>query len=120
MNWDQIETSPWAWISSVVLVQKKDGRWIIDYRRLNSVTIQNAYPLPRIDEWLDTLAGSKFFSTLDLLSGYWQVPLSPEAQTRPRLSCGVGSGNENCCHLPATHGAGPDWAALEDLAHLSR
>jgi len=40
------------------------------YRKLNSVTIQVDYPLPRIDESLDTLAGSKFFSTLDLLSGY--------------------------------------------------
>jgi len=54
----------------------------VDYRRLNSVTIQNAYPLPRIDESLDALAGSKFFSTLDLLSGYWQVLLSPEAQNK--------------------------------------
>jgi len=46
------------------------------------VTIHDAYPLPRIDESLDALASSKFFSTLDLLSGYWQVPLSPEAQEK--------------------------------------
>jgi len=54
----------------------------VDYRKLNSVTIQDAYPLPRIDESLDALAGSKYFSTLDLLSGYWQVPLSPDAQEK--------------------------------------
>jgi len=52
------------------------------YRRLNSVTIQDAYPLPRIDESLDALAGRKYFSTLDLPSGYWQVPLSPDAQDK--------------------------------------
>jgi len=63
----------------------------VDYRRLNSVTIQDAYPLPRIDGSLDASAGSWFFSTLNLLSGYWQVPLSPDAQdkaafkTRDRL-----------------------------------
>jgi len=79
LNRDLIEPGHGAWSSSVVLVRKKDGSWrfCVDYRRLNSVTIQDAYPLHRIDESLDALAGSKFFSTLDLLSGYWQVPLSP-------------------------------------------
>jgi len=54
----------------------------VDYRKLNSVTIQDAYPLPWIDESLDALAGSKYISTLDLLSGYWQVPLTPDAQEK--------------------------------------
>jgi len=54
----------------------------VGYGRLNSMTIQDAYPLPRIDESLDALAGSQFFSTLDLLSRYWQVPLSLEAQDK--------------------------------------
>ena len=47
----------------------------MDYRRVNSVTRKDAYPLPRIDTTLDTLAGSQWFSTLDLLSGYWQVEM---------------------------------------------
>jgi len=46
----------------------------VAYHKMNRVTIQDVYPLFRIDESLDALAGSKFFSTLDLLSGYWQVP----------------------------------------------
>ena len=66
------------------LATKKDSSWrfCVDYRKLNSVTQQGAYPLPRIDESLDALAGSKYFSTLDLLSGYWQVPLDEDAQEK--------------------------------------
>jgi len=52
----------------------------VDYRKLNCVTIQDAYPLPRIDKSLDALADSKYFSTLDLLSSYWQVLLNLNAQ----------------------------------------
>jgi len=54
----------------------------VDYCQLNSVTIQDTCPLPRIDESLNALAGSKLFSTLDLLSGYLQVPLNPDAQKK--------------------------------------
>ena len=74
--------SPWA--SPVVLVQKKDGtkRFCVDYRKLNSITRRDAYPLPRIDDTLSTMAGSKWFSTLDLISGYWQVEMSPEDQEK--------------------------------------
>ena len=73
-----------AWSSPVVLVRKKDQTWrlCVDYRALNAVTRKDAYPLPRIDDSLDALAGSVFFSTLDLLSGYWQVPLDQDAQDK--------------------------------------
>ena len=71
-------SSPWA--SPVVMVKKKDGtlRFCIDFRKLNDVTIKDAHPLPRIDDTLEALKGAKYFSTLDLKSGYWQVPIKEE------------------------------------------
>jgi len=79
-----IEPAHSAWSLPVVLVWKKDSSWrfCVDYRKLNSVTIQDAYPLPCIDKSLDALAGSKYISALDLLSSYWQVPLSSDVQDK--------------------------------------
>ena len=67
-----IEETDSPWSSPVVLVRKKDGNlcFCFDYRRLNDNTKKNWFPLPRIDDTLDTLAGAKWFSTLDLKSGY--------------------------------------------------
>ncbi|GFT62173.1 putative retrovirus-related pol polyprotein from transposon [Trichonephila clavipes] len=76
-NNDVIEPSSSPWESPIVLVRKKDGSTIfcVDYRRLNDVIKKDSYPLPRIDDTLNTLAGNTWFSTLDLKNGYWQVEL---------------------------------------------
>ena len=80
----QIEPSDSPWASPVVSVTKKDSstRFCVDYRRLNSLTVKDAYPLPRIDDPLRILGNQKWFSTMDLASGYWQVAMSPEAKIK--------------------------------------
>ena len=78
----QSSSSPWA--SPIVLVRKKDGsmRFCVDYRSLNAVTKKDTFPLPRIDDLLDQLGNAKYFSTLDLAAGYWQIRIQPESQEK--------------------------------------
>ena len=68
-------TSPWA--SPVVIVPKKDGgiRSFIDYRKLNKTAKCDAYPMPHIDDVIEKVGKARYFSTLDLARGYWQIPI---------------------------------------------
>ena len=77
-NIAQPSMSPFA--SPVILVPKKDGsiRFCVDYRKLNAITVRDVYPLPRIDDSLTVLNTGKVFTSLDLSSGYWQIPMAPE------------------------------------------
>ncbi|KAG1418570.1 hypothetical protein G6F58_005022 [Rhizopus delemar] len=72
--------SPWA--APVILVKKKNGeyRMVIDYRKLNTVTKKDSYPLPRIDDLLDTLGKAKIFSALDMRAGFHQVPVEESSK----------------------------------------
>ena len=79
-----IQPSDSPWSSPIVLVTKTDGstRFCMDYRKVNTVTSKDAYPLPRVDDPFGTLAGSKLFSTLDLATGYWQVEVADEVKEK--------------------------------------
>ncbi|KAL7824866.1 hypothetical protein SRHO_G00343640, partial [Serrasalmus rhombeus] len=104
-----IEPSSSSWSAPVVLAKKKDGSWrfCVYYCRLNAVTRTDSYPVLRVDDTLERLAGSDWFSSLDLRSGYWQVPLADTAKEKTDFSIGTGLWQFTVlpfglCNVPAT------------------
>ena len=83
-----IEPSSSPWASPICLVKKKDGslRFCVDYRKLNAVTKADAFPIPNMGDCLSSLGGSKFFSALDLASGYWQVEMDRESAEKAAIT----------------------------------
>ena len=101
LNIGAIRKSHSLWASVVVLVWKKDRslRFCIDLRKLNNLTIKDAYSLPCIDETLNSLQGSQWFSSLNLKSGYWQVETDEES--KPLTTFAVGPlGFYKCDRMP--------------------
>ena len=100
--------SPWA--SPVMMVRKKDGslRFCVDFCQLNAATVKDAHPLPKIDDLLDALHGAKWFSTLDLKSGYWQVSITEQDKAKNAFRMSSGQLFEfnqvpfGLCNAPAT------------------
>ena len=108
---DLIEPCKSPWASPVVLIPKPDGsiRFCIDFRKINKVTVRDAFPLPRIDDIIPLLGKKNFFVGLDMACGYWQVPVaeSLDSKNKTAFTCHVGTfrfkympfGGVNC---PAT------------------
>ena len=100
--------SPWC--NAVVLVRKKDGslRFCIDFRQLNSRTKKDVYPLPRMQETMESMVGAHFFSTMDLKSGFWQVKMAKDSQQYTAFMVGSMGVYEflrmpyGLCNTPAT------------------
>ena len=84
----RLSNSPWC--NAVVLVRKKDGslRFCIDFRRLNSLTVKDSHPLPHICETLESLAGVAHYTTIDMNSGFWQVPMDDESKQYTAFTLG--------------------------------
>ena len=104
-----IQPSTSEWASAPVLVRKKDGtvRWCIDYRALNDRTIKDCFPLPIIEDCLDSLQGTTTFSTLDLASGYYQIELEPNDRKKTAFITRYGLFEHTrmgmgLCNAPAT------------------
>ena len=91
--------SPWS--SNVVIVRKKDNtiRFCIDFRKLNLRTKKDAYPIPKIEDTLHMLSGSKYFSKLDLKSGYWQVEMDEDDKEKTAFQV-PGIGFYECNRMP--------------------
>ena len=91
--------SPWC--NAVVLVRKKDGslHFCIDFRRLNTLTVKDSHPLPHICETLESLAGAAHYSTFDLNSGFWQVPMDEESKQYTAFTLGS-KGLYECESMP--------------------
>jgi len=104
-----IEPCQSDWASNIVLVKKKDGsiRFCVDYRKLNSLTTKDAYPLPRIDGCLDTISGAAWYSTFDLRSGFHQVAMDSRDVNKTTFVCHRGTFRFpkmpfGLCNAPAT------------------
>lgn len=101
--------------------KKKNGEWrfCVDFRALNYISVKDAYPLPRKEETLQALHGNSFFTILDHLSGFWQIPLTPSDrhnrafETRNGLYqfkvMSFGLTFELASHIPTAHGQCVEW-----------
>jgi hypothetical protein len=87
-----IEPATCEWDSPIVLVPKPDGslRFFVDYRRLNAITVPDTYPLPRVDECIDSLGEAVVFTTMNCNSGYLQIPVHPEDRDKTTFTSHYG------------------------------
>ena len=91
LNVSAIKPSKSAWSNAVVLVHKKDGglRLCIDFQKLNDQTRKDTFPLPQIHDAIDALSGSKYYTTVNLLSGFWQTPMEESSKQYTTFTLGT-------------------------------
>jgi hypothetical protein len=91
--------------SPVMVVKKKDGGWrtVIDYRKINNITIKESHPIPRADEAFDALSEANYITTLDFTSGYWQIPIREEDKQKTAYSTSSGRWEYNVLPMGLTN-----------------
>ena len=91
LNMGAIKPSKSAWCNAIVLVQKKDGglRFCINFQKLNAQTRKDAFPLPQIHDSINALSGSKYYTTVDLLSRFWQTPMEESSKQYMAFTVGT-------------------------------
>ena len=101
LEYGAIRPSQSVWCNAVVLVQKNDGglQFCIDFHCLNTCTKKDSYPLPRIQEALESLGGAGHFSSLDLKSGFWQIKMEEASKQYTAFTVG-NLGFFKCSHMP--------------------
>jgi Reverse transcriptase (RNA-dependent DNA polymerase) len=89
---DAIEPASGPWSAPVVLIPKPDGsiRFCVDYRKLNAVTENDSYALPRVDDCLDSLGEARYFTALDANCGYWQIDVNETDREKTAFTCHKG------------------------------
>lgn len=111
-----VEPSNCPWASPILLVKKKDGRFrfCVDFRKLNSVTVRDSYPLPLISDTLDKLKDAKYLSSLDVKSAYWQVKMAESSKQYTAFTV-PNRGLFQFCRMPfGLHNAPATWQRLID------
>ena len=100
-----IEPATSELVAPVVRAPSKDGslQFCVDYRRLNAVTAHGSYPIPRMDECIDSFGDTQVFSTLDCNAGYWQIEVEKTKIKRPLLPITDYSDLRECLSVYATH-----------------
>lgn len=111
-----VEPSKSGWSSPIILLDKPDGshRFIVDFRKVNTVTQRDAYPLPRVTSILDRLRQARYLSSLDIKSAYWQIPLQEDSKEKTAFTI-PGRGLFQFNTMPfGLHNAPATWQRLID------
>ena len=88
-----IEPAQSKWAAPVLFAPKKDGklRFCVDYRKLNTMTVRDSYPLSRMNDCIDSLGQAQIFNTLAVYSGYWQLAIKKEDRPKTAFVCHSGT-----------------------------